>query len=49
MSKGHDPRFSKEIYNITFIKDNQFLINSETHKKVFNRWELFKVPEGTLN
>lgn len=43
--KGHDSSWSKEVYTVTFIKDNQYLIN-DNKRRVYNRWELLKI-EGS--
>jgi len=40
--KGYHSAWSKEVYNITFIKDNQYLVN-DNKRKVYNRWELLKI------
>ena len=40
--KGYESSWSKEVYNITFIKDNQYLVN-DNKRKVYNRWELLKI------
>ena len=34
-----------EVYTVTFIKDNQYLIN-DNKRRVYNRWELLKI-EGS--
>ena len=41
--KGYQPSWSKEVYNITFIKNNQYLINDANRKRVWNRHELLRV------
>ena len=41
--KGYQPSWSKEIYKITYIKNNQYLINDSSRKRVWNRHELLKV------
>ena len=33
---------SKEVYQIAYIKDNQYLVNDHK-RKVYNRWELLKI------
>ena len=43
--KGHHSSWSKEVYKITFIRDNQYLLN-DNRRKVYNRWELLKL-EGS--
>ena len=40
--KGYDSSWSKEVYNITFIKDKQYLVN-DNKRRVYNRHELLKV------
>ena len=43
--KGYHSSWSKEVYRVTFIKDNQYLVN-DNKRKVYNRWELLKI-EGS--
>ena len=40
--KGYTSSWSKEVYQITYIKDNQYLVNDHK-RKVYNRWELLKI------
>ena len=40
--KGHHSAWSKDVYKITFVKDNQYLINDH-RLRVWNRWELLKI------
>lgn len=40
--KGYTSSWSKEVYQITYIKDNQYLINDH-RRRVWNRWELLKI------
>ena len=40
--KGYASSWSKEVYQITYITDNQYLVNDQT-RKVHNRWELLKI------
>lgn len=40
--KGYHSSWSKEIYKIMFIKDNQYIVN-DSKRKVYNRWELLKI------
>ena len=40
--KGYASSWSKEVYQITYIKDNQYLINDH-RRRVWNRHELLKV------
>jgi len=47
-TKSTDPKYSKEVYKIIAKQGNQYLINDH-RRKVWNRWELFKVPDGTNN
>ena len=42
MKKQHVSVWSKEVFKITFIKDNQYLIN-DFRRRVWNRWESLKV------
>ena len=42
MKKGYDSSWSKDVYTITFIKDNQYSINDH-RRRVWNRWELLKI------
>ena len=42
LKKGHDRAWSEEVYKVTFIKDNQYLVN-DNKRRVYNRWELLKV------
>ena len=41
--KGYQPSWSKEVYTITFIRNNQYLINDANRKRVWNRHELLKI------
>ena len=41
--KGYQPSWSKEVYTITFIRNNQDLINDANRKRVRNRHELLRV------
>ena len=41
--KGYQPSWSKEVYKITFIKNNQYLINDGVRRRVWNRHELLKI------
>jgi len=41
-TKGYHPTYSDEIYTITFVKDNEYLINNN-RRKVYKRFELLKV------
>ena len=34
-TKGYDPKFSKEVYQVTFIKDNSYLVNDGKKKRTF--------------
>ena len=47
-TKSKDPRYSKEVYKIIAKQGDQYLIN-DNRKRVWNRHELFKVPDGTDN
>lgn len=47
-TKSRDPKYSKEIFKIIAKSGNQYLIN-DNRRRVWNRWELFKVPDGTNN
>ena len=40
--QGHHSAWSPQVYTITFIKDNQYLINDH-RRRVWNRWELLKI------
>ena len=40
--KQTDNKWSNDTYKITFIKDNQYMINDHK-RKVYYRWELLKV------
>ena len=42
MKKGNVSVWSKYIFNITFIKDNEYRINDH-RRGVWNRWELLKI------
>ena len=42
MKKQNGSVWSKEVFKITFIKDNQYLINDFRHR-VWNRHELLRV------
>ena len=41
-TKGYDPKWSKEVYKVTFIKGNDFLVNGGK-RKTYIRHELLKV------
>ena len=41
-TKGYDPKWSKEVYKVTFIKGNDYLVNDNKHK-TYIRHELLKV------
>ena len=40
--KIYDSVWSKEVYTITFVTYNQYLVNDHK-RKVYNRWELLKI------
>ena len=40
--KGYTSSWSKEVYQITYIKDNQYLVTDQK-RKVYNRRELLKI------
>ena len=42
ITKGYVPKWSKEVYQVTFIKNNDYLIN-DGKRKVHIRAELLKV------
>ena len=42
MKKVYDSSWSKDVYTITFIKDNQYSINDH-RRRVWNRWEFLKI------
>jgi hypothetical protein len=41
--KGYDSSWSKDVYKIRFIKDNQYLLSGDTRRRVWNRFELLKI------
>ena len=41
--KGYQPSWSKDVYRITFIRNNQYLINDANRKRLWNRHELLKI------
>ena len=41
-TKGYMPKWSKEVYKVTFIKDNDYMIN-DGKRKLYQRHELLKV------
>ena len=43
-TKGYDPKWSKEVYKVTFIKDNDYMVN-DGKRKVYQRFELLKIIE----
>ena len=43
--KGYDSAWSKEVYTVTFVKDNQFMVN-DNKRKVYNRWELLRIEDS---
>ena len=47
-TKSRDPKYSKEVYKIIGKSGDQYLINDH-RRRVWNRFELFKVPDGTDN
>ena len=45
MKKGTDSVWSKEVFEITFVKDKQYLINGH-RQHVWNRHELLKIESA---
>ena len=45
MKKGYESSWSKDDHTITFIKDNQYLVNDHK-RKVYNRSELLKTDDA---
>ena len=43
ITKGHDPRWSSEKYNVLRVDGNSYLLNHPTRRKLFMRHELMKV------
>ena len=43
--KGYNSSWSKEVYNVTYITDNQYLVNN-IKRKVYNRWELLRIDDS---
>ena len=43
--KEYNSAWPKDVYKITFITDNQYMVNDHK-RKVYNRWELLKI-EGS--
>ena len=43
--KGYHSAWSKEVYNITFINDKQYLVN-DNKRRVYNRWGLLKADDA---
>ena len=41
-SKGYMPKWSKEVYKVIFIKDNDYMIN-DSKRKLYQRRELLRV------
>ena len=41
-TKGYDPKWCKEVYKVTFIKGNDYLVN-DSKRKTYIRHELLKV------
>ena len=41
--KRYQPSWSKEVYRITFIRNNQYLINDANRKRLWNRHGLLKI------
>ena len=41
-TKGYFPKWSKEVYKVTFVKDNDYMIN-DGKRKLYQRHELLKV------
>ena len=41
-TKGYDPKWSKEVYKVTFIKGNDYLVN-DSKRTTYIRHELLKV------
>ena len=39
-TKGHDPRFSKEVYRVIAISEDGYMINNPDHKRLWLRHEL---------
>ena len=44
-TKGHDARFSKEIYKVVAVGENGYLINNPNHRRVWLRHELRLVKQ----
>ena len=40
--KGYTSSWSKGVYQITYMKDNQYLINDH-RRRLWNRWEILKI------
>ena len=43
ITKGYMPKWSPQVYQVTFIKHNSYLINDDLRKRVHIRAELLKV------
>ena len=41
-TKGYMPNWSKEVYNVAFIKDNDYMVN-DGKPKLYQRHEILKV------
>ena len=41
-TKGYDPKWSKDVYKVTFIKGHDYLVN-DSKRKTYIRHELLKV------
>ena len=41
-TKGYDPKWSKEVCKVAFIKDNDYMVN-DGKRKVYQRFEILKV------
>jgi len=45
-TKGHDPRFSKEVYTVIHAANGGYLVNNPDHKRVWLRHELLKIADA---
>ena len=41
-TKCYEPNWSKEVYTITFVKDNDYMVKDGT-RNVYQRFELLKI------
>ena len=46
-TKGYDPKWSKEVYKVTFINDNDYMVN-DGQRNTYVRQELLNVAKWKM-